>query len=1255
MAVANIFGCFNVRLGLLTLVGFLSLSVSAFGQNFTNVAGNGQDDSDLNRDKAGGFAFADYDLDGDLDLLLNSDENNGNRRSYLFRNDNGVFIDVTNSVAPGLKNRRTERSAIWGDFNNDGFPDFAVNTSNRIVIFQNSSGSSFSIIQTITSLTDGFNTEGIGWMDYDNDGFLDLIIENHNAGIDIMKNDGASVSGNRFDQVTQNNVGAAGTGAGGLGLPQSGASTGDYMTVADINNDGFMDILARKEGTSSTSNIDSNNYDLFINDGDGTFTVNTSFNEDADNGRKGGGVVADFDGDGDFDFIWGPGSTNNTPTLYEQTAPGVFSAVSNPFRRSNNNLLNDSGIEGIATGDIDNDGDIDVFFGDGGGDSYLMLNNSTGGTFLFNQPNDNNGIEVGDDAEAVSFVDYDNDGDLDVYVNIDNDRNQLWQNDLIGSSSEVATSGFANNYLNVIPQLDLGGGLTRSALGATVVLKDCDGNILSPIQEVNGGSGHGRQESPVLHFGLRNGPSASYIVSVSFLSSGGSRTTVDISVTPSAMAALNIGSSSLEYEQTLIVKNTDASVLACNTPPELDLDANGSGTGFANSFTENGGAVNITDTDVSIVDVEDANIASATITLTNRPDGALESLIVNGSLPGGITASSYDNTTGILTLSGSASKADYVTALEQIQYNNTDNDPDETDRSITVVLNDGTEDGNTATSVISVTKVNSVPSLDLDGSTGGNDFSTSFTEGAGAVSIADTDIAINDTDDTNIETVTITLTNILDGTDEGLAVNGALPGGITASAYNSTTGVITLTGPASLANFQAAIQQIEYNNASGDPKDDDRTITVVVNDGDDNSSTATTTVSVAKVNTAPVLDLDGSTGGNDFATSFTIGTLPSPIADTDAAITDADDTNIESATITLTNRPDGANETLRVLGALPDGITATNYDSGTGIITLSGSGTLESYQAALAQIVYENTDGTPDLTNRSITVVINDGTDNSNTATTTMSLFSAASLTGCEAVGTGGNSSFTYAATSGASGSGLNETVTYTSIGTQGVTNVDMKVTSTAQSNASTNHGLNVSGDNANLNLNATSNVTLLYEFFEAGTNTPIAVSFAFLIGDLDGSSGTPGETLTVNTGEIAGFSLESNTNVLAQLNGTSLSFSGTQNQGSTDLEGAVQINIVSKTSFSITYSGGVFTSGTRSFEFDADGDLSFTSAVCNPPILDLDGDDNSTAIAGGYITTFSLGGSAIPIADTDASVNDLDDVEMTGATITLTNRPEWN
>ena len=72
---------------------------------------------------------------------------------------------------------------------------------------------------------------------------------------------------------------------------------------------------------------------------------------------------------------------------------------------------------------------------------------------------------------------------------------------------------------------------------------------------------------------------------------------------------------------------------------------------------------------------DSANIESATITLTNRPDGdTVESLSVNGGLPTGITASSYNSSTGVITLTGSATLAEYQTAIAQIQYNNTSED-----------------------------------------------------------------------------------------------------------------------------------------------------------------------------------------------------------------------------------------------------------------------------------------------------------------------------------------------------------------------------------------------------------------------------------------------------------------------------------------------------------------------------------------------------------------------------------------------------
>ena len=155
-----------------------------------------------------------------------------------------------------------------------------------------------------------------------------------------------------------------------------------------------------------------------------------------------------------------------------------------------------------------------------------------------------------------------------------------------------------------------------------------------------------------------------------------------------------------------------------NDAAVLDLDADNSsgvaGTGYAASFTENGSAVAIAATDVSITDVDNTNMQSATITLTNAQAG--DSLAVNGSLPSGITATINTSVSGqiTVTLTGSASLANYQTALHQIVFSNSSDDPSTVDRNITVVVNDGSANSNTATSTIHVTAVNDAAVLDLD-------------------------------------------------------------------------------------------------------------------------------------------------------------------------------------------------------------------------------------------------------------------------------------------------------------------------------------------------------------------------------------------------------------------------------------------------------------------------------------------------------------------------------------------------------------
>ena len=146
--------------------------------------------------------------------------------------------------------------------------------------------------------------------------------------------------------------------------------------------------------------------------------------------------------------------------------------------------------------------------------------------------------------------------------------------------------------------------------------------------------------------------------------------------------------------------------------PTLDLDVDNStlpGTNYRTTFTENGTPVAIADTDTLIGDPDfgSTNIASATITLTNPQIGDL--LTATLPLPGGITASSYDPVTGILTLSGVASFANYETALEAIRFSAAGDTPVAGNRIIEVVVNDGINDSQPAISLVRVVAVNDPP------------------------------------------------------------------------------------------------------------------------------------------------------------------------------------------------------------------------------------------------------------------------------------------------------------------------------------------------------------------------------------------------------------------------------------------------------------------------------------------------------------------------------------------------------------------
>ncbi|MDA9504522.1 hypothetical protein XI09_07130, partial [Bradyrhizobium sp. CCBAU 11386] len=288
-----------------------------------------------------------------------------------------------------------------------------------------------------------------------------------------------------------------------------------------------------------------------------------------------------------------------------------------------------------------------------------------------------------------------------------------------------------------------------------------------------------------------------------------------------------------------------------NDAAVLDLDANNSsgvsGSGYQATFTENGVAISIADVDVTIADVDNTTMQSATIRLTNAQ--ASDILAINGSLPSGITAAIDTSVAGeiTVTLTGSATLSAYQSAIKQVVFSNSSENPSTVDRTITVVVNDGSAYSNTATSTIHVTAVNDAAALDLDANNSstvtGSGYATTFTDTGAAVAIADSDVSIADPDNATMQSATVTLTNAKAG--DVLAISGGLPSGIVANINTSVSGIITvtLTGSASLASYQAALHQVVFST-SANPDTSDRNISVVVNDGSVNSNTAISTIHV---------------------------------------------------------------------------------------------------------------------------------------------------------------------------------------------------------------------------------------------------------------------------------------------------------------------------------------------------------------------------------------------------------------------------
>ncbi len=412
-----------------------------------------------------GCAFLDFDNDGWLDVyLVNGSTIDALRgkakspRAALFRNNHdGTFADVTDKA--GVANEGWGQGICAGDFDNDGWQDlYAANFGKNRLYRNNRNGTFTDIAEKAGTALGGWST-GCAFGDYDGDGKLDLFVAGY---IDFdINNPPPSASGGTVARQGEEEKGASGMGA----AYTAGASSCQYRGQR---------VMCGPRGLKGATDY------LFRNNGDGTFTDVSEKAGVSDKARYYGFGVAwvDFDDDGKLDLSV---ANDSTPSyLYRNKGDGTFEDVS----YISGVALNENGREqagmGVAIGDYDGDGRIDIHRTNFSDDSNVLYHNDGDGNFT------DLTFQMGLGEATIPFLgwgtnffDYDNDGLLDllvanghIYPNVDSadwgttykQRMLLFRN-FKGRFHEVGSSAGESLYT------------LRSSRGSSVGDLDNDGDL----------------------------------------------------------------------------------------------------------------------------------------------------------------------------------------------------------------------------------------------------------------------------------------------------------------------------------------------------------------------------------------------------------------------------------------------------------------------------------------------------------------------------------------------------------------------------------------------------------------------------------------------------------------------------------------------------------------------------------------------------------------------------------------------------------
>jgi hypothetical protein len=348
-----------------------------------------------------GVAVGDYDNDGWSDLFVTA-----YGRCILYKNNHdGTFTDVTDRA--GIATPGWTTSAVWFDYDNDGRLDLFVcsfvdySGVRKLECGNNQLGRNYYCVPRVFKPTasflyhnngDGTFTEvskgtaiaralgkglGVVATDINNDGRMDLFVANDTVQNFLFVNRGPGTDGRwNWDEIGL---------TAGVGFSENGRTrSGMGIDAADLDGDGWQDLFV--------ANVDHEMYSIYINNKDESFHDAAEKQGVAHDTRlmSGWGLkYFDYDNDGNVDLFLANGHPDDMIDaysmqvkykepllLYHQDADGKLRNVS---QSAGSVFQKDFAARGLAVGDFDNDGAVDVLIGVNGGPPLLLKNNAARG------------------------------------------------------------------------------------------------------------------------------------------------------------------------------------------------------------------------------------------------------------------------------------------------------------------------------------------------------------------------------------------------------------------------------------------------------------------------------------------------------------------------------------------------------------------------------------------------------------------------------------------------------------------------------------------------------------------------------------------------------------------------------------------------------------------------------------------------------------------------------------------------------------